>query len=62
MGLDDGPRAARQLPPNVLKLLALHRKPVRRWTQADRATAYDLVRQWTGEDHEAFVSFVEAHL
>jgi hypothetical protein len=59
LGLDDVSQAARGLPPNVAKLLALYRKPVGPWTREDRARAYELVRDWTGEDHKAFAHFIE---
>jgi hypothetical protein len=48
-----------QLPPNVVKLLALFRKPANRWTREDKARAYELVREWTDEDHRAFADFLE---
>jgi hypothetical protein len=51
-----------QLPPNVVKLLALCRKPAGRWTHEDKARAYELVREWTGEDHSAFADFLADRL
>jgi hypothetical protein len=52
----------RQLPPNAVKLLALYLKPVSRWTRADERRAFDLVRDWTGEDHQAFAAFLKDRL
>jgi hypothetical protein len=43
----------------VVKLLALFRKPANRWTREDKARAYELVREWTDEDHRAFADFLE---
>jgi hypothetical protein len=62
LGVDDGSHAARKLPPNVVKLLALYRKPARSWTREEKARVYELVRDWTGEDHKAFADFIEDHL
>ncbi|MDV9168750.1 hypothetical protein R6V09_01150 [Streptomyces sp. W16] len=51
-----------QLPPNAVKLLALYLKPKSQWTDVDRHRAYDLVVDWTGEDHESFAAFLQERL
>ncbi|MEY9847734.1 hypothetical protein [Streptacidiphilus sp. MAP5-3] len=45
-----------------MKLLALYLKPVNRWTRAYEARAFDLVRDWTSEDHMAFATFIKDRL
>ena len=52
----------RRLPPNAVKLLALYLKPASRWTRADAVRAFDLVRDWMGEDHQAFAALLEERL
>lgn len=52
----------RQLPPNAVKLLAIYLKPANRWTREHEQRAFELVSDWTAEDHKAFATFLKDRL
>jgi hypothetical protein len=50
------------LPPNGRKLLALYLKPTAQWTEADERYVWQIVKDWTGDDHKAFAEFLRERL
>lgn len=49
-------------PPNGRELLALYLKPRGQWTAADERRMWQIVKDWTGEDHNAFAGLLPDRL
>jgi hypothetical protein len=43
-----------QSPPNGRELLALYQKPTSHWTRDDDQRVWQIVKDWTGDNHKAF--------